>query len=527
VSVLARATPAALALAGALLALTACGGGGAIPPNQIVRDRFPAGRSDVTLTTADRVAGGPCSVSTDGSIWYALPSATLPPVDFTHVRCAAVATIAADATPPPPQWSQPSGSTQAMFVATSLQEAYSFAGLQKIEAIATNAGVPVTWLIGNSQYLRDNADFYNAAHARNGDDVELTHDAELYRLAAASLPWFTPSVSVEGAGHERDIAGALRLGDRAFWGITWNSHGTDNTSDLGAPWGSFCADVSSYKRPSPSGDCSIVSFEWTARDLTRAFFANTNRAGYSAEAAYSSDPDDVLLRGGFNSTSGAAYVRRLVDAYAAAGTSQPLVMMSQQESLDQGTRGAAGDDVLLAALYDQAQRDRMKPLTLRRAASAAASFSANPRAIAFPYVAGGTPTAYNGVDFTPATIDYHDDAAGMTFVSGHTLPARIFEYAQDPSSAFDRPLQQFASPTPELTGVAVANGTLTLRFNAPQAMHYGIALWTDPALLEISGSGVTPAGRAGVVIAFDLPPGESDRTVLCSACTSTTFPYSL
>jgi len=518
----------ALSIVTLLVVLNGCGGG-ATTPGRIPQMQYSTGRTDVPLTTADRSAGGPCSVSSDGVLWYTLPNGAFPPIDFSHVQCTAPATITADAQPPLPQWAQPNGATQAIFVATSLQEAYSFSGMQAIEQIAAGAGVPVTWMIGNPQYLNQNATFYNAAHASNGDDVELEDSPTLRQLAAQTLPWYAPSVSVEGAGRERNISGALALGDRAFWGITWNSHGTDNTSDLGAPWGSYCADVSSYKRPSPSGDCSLVSFEWTARDLTRAVFANTNPLGYSAEAAYSSDPDDILLRGGFDPAAGATYARRLVDAYAAAGTSQPLVMISQQESVDEGTRGSSGDDLILTSLYQQAKLDGMTPMTLRQAATAGATFSGAARSIAFPFIPGGAPTSYNGNAFTPATIDYHDNAAGMTFISGHSLPARIFEYAQDPTSAFNRPLQETdaASPVyPDLTSVVASNGILTFYFNAPVALHFGVALWADASRLSISGTNVTPAGHAGVVMAFDLPAGSSTQSIRCQGCTSTTFTYS-
>ncbi len=512
-----------------LLALAGCAGGGANTPLVARPSEYLAGRTDVALTTADRSSSGACSVSSDGLIWYTLPNGPFPPLDFEHVQCAVPTTIAADVTPPTPAWSQPSGSTQAIFVATSLQETYSLTGMEAIERIASSAGVPISWLIGNPRYLEQNATFYNAAHARNGDDVELENAPGLYQLAATLLPWYAPAVSVEGAGHERNIAGARALRNRAYWGITWNSHGTDNTSDLGAPWGSYCADASSYKRPSPSGDCSFVALEWTARDLTRAFLADTHAAGYSAEAAFSSDPDDILLRGGFDLASGADYARRLVDAYAAAGTSQPLVMMSQQESIDEGTRGSAGDDFVLTALYEQAKRDGMKAMTLRQAAAVAGSFSENSRAIAFPFIPGGVPTSYNGVAFTPATIDYHDRAVGMTFVAGHTLPMRLFAYAQDSVSTFDHALRQIdvtSAAYPRLTSVAVSNGTLNFHFDAPQALRFGVALWNDPAALGISGMNVTRAGRAGAVVAFDLPAGPSDQSIMCSSCTSTTFAYS-
>ena len=61
----------------------------------------------------------------------------------------------------------------------------------------------------------------------------------------------------------------------------------------------------------------------------------------------------------------------------------PSSMMSQQESMDEATHGAADDDVL-SALYQEAVQDGMKGVTLSQALNLAKSFSAQPRAIAFP-----------------------------------------------------------------------------------------------------------------------------------------------
>jgi hypothetical protein len=507
------------------LFLSGCGGSVTVPNH----DTFGIGTSSVALTTADITQGGPCSVSVDGFVWYALQNGIVPPIDFEHVNCKAPATISSSAVPAPPNWSRPSAPTQALFVATSLQEAYSLQGMQQIAGLAQSAKIPVTWMIGNPTYITNNSAYYNELHTEYGDDVQLEESASLYDLARQQFSWYVPAVSVEGAGRERNIAGGIGLGNGGFWGITWNSHGTDNTSDEGAPWGTYCADVTSYKRPSPNGNCDLVAFEWTARDLTRSYLANTNAQGYSAEAAFSTDPDDVLQRGGFDPESGAAYERAMVDAYAAAGVSQPLVMMSQQESMDEATYSAT-DDVVLGAIYQEAVKVGMKTVTLSEALGLAKSFSAKPRAIAFPFIPGGMETSYNGVPFTPATIDFHDDAAGMTFISGHTLPSRLYEYAQDPVSIFTQTLVETlpSSPTyPVLTGVTAAAGSLVFSFQAPQAMHFGIALWSDPATLGLTGSNATPAGHAGAVVTFDLPAGKSTQIVPCAECKSTTLPYSL
>ncbi|MBD5656003.1 MAG: hypothetical protein IAI50_12615 [Candidatus Eremiobacteraeota bacterium] len=499
-----------------------------VPMPATPRAEFPGGETSVSLSTADRASGGPCTVSVDGFVWYALGEGAVAPIDFQHVRCAAPGTLDGNVLPAIPSWAKATGPTEAIFVATSLQETYSLAGMQNIARVARGYGIPVTWLVGTLNYLRRNAVYYNAKHAEFGDDVELENKPALYAPAHRLLPWYSPAVSIEGAGHERNIARAMSSGNDAFWGITWNSHGTDSTSDEGAPWGTYCADVTAYKRPSPSGECSLLAFEWTARDLTRAYFARTNRSGYSAEAAFSTDPDDVVERAGFAPADGAAYVTALVDAYAAAGAHMPLVMVSQQETADQGA-AALRDGVILDALYGEAKRVGMRVMTLRQAAVAARAFSAQPRAIAFPYIPGGNTSRRNGVAFFPATIDYHDDAAGMTFASGHTLPDRVFDYAKNPVATFDRPLvatRPGDAAYPSLKDVAVHDGRLAFTFDAPVATHFGVAVWTDPRELGALGGNVTPAGNAGFVAAFDLPQGPSVQNVPCPRCSSTTFPFS-
>lgn len=80
------------------------------------------------------------------------------------------------------------------------------------------------------------------------------------------------------------------------------------------------------------------------------------------------------------------------------------------------------------------------------------------------------------------------------------------------------------SQLPALTNVAVG-GNISFQFTAPVPLHYGVALWTDPAALGLSGSGVHTAGRAGVVLIFDLQAGQNQITFACAHCSSTTFPY--
>lgn len=494
-----------------LLSLAACGGGGlpTVPPPE---------PSIAGVGVFDGSVGG-CTVSYDGLIWYDVPSGPFSPIDIRSSRCS-VANLERNANAIIPKWAIPNGSTKAIFVATSLQQAYSVSGMQKLEADASSARVPMTWMIGNSAYFA-NASLYNQYHAQNGDDVETGELGPPIAQMQSYFPWYVPHVSVDGAGHERSPSTDVAAGFQGFWGITWDSRGIDGTDDEGAPWGEYCADVTSYKRPDPNGDCSFIAYEWTARDLTRAYLSGL-------DYWFSTDPDDILIRAGFDPASGAQYEREIIDAYAAAGENTPFVVMSQQESADEGNYPS--DDQLMTALYQEAVKDGMKLDTFASVNADAKTFGAQPRAVAFPYLTGGNlvpSPELNGGTLYPATIDYHDNNVGMTFLAGHTTPTRVFEYAADPQSFYDVPLAQLsAAQTPTLSGVAVANGSITFAFSAPAAIYYGVAIWADPSVLGITGAAVTPAGSAGVVLTFQLQEGVNDISFPCPGCTGTTFAYS-
>ena len=464
------------------------------PPARIVVDR----------------SSRPCTVSYDGFVWYRLPPGIFPPVEARYAKCG-LESLSQVATPPLPSWSIPTGKTQTRFIATSLQQTVSLPGMQSLERDAADHHVPITWMIGNLGYIPF-ARTYNAYHAKNGDDVQSAFFPSLHLAIAGALPWYVPRVSVMSAGTERLIPQGLYPGEHAFWGIAWNSNGTDGTADIGAPWGTYCADVKSYKRPQPDGGCDLLAFEWTARDLTRAYMSGR-------EDAFSTDPDDLLHRGGFTVGSAVRYVRHLVDAYAAAGQSQPIAMVVQQETHDETFFGSTP---IMDAIFSQATRDGMTAETLGEAASDARTFSAAPRAVAFPFIPGGKPALY------PATIDYHDTKAGMTFVGGHTMPSRIFRYADYPVSRFNRPLPQVPSALmPLLKDASASGGWLTLSIFAPVAIRAGAAIWASPADTKLRGPGTIRAGRAATILVFDLKRGNNAVRYRCGACNGLVFDYSM
>lgn len=458
-----------------------------------------------------------CAVSYDGFVWYTVNAGSFAPIDVAHEQCASDA-LQAKGTPIIPAWAKPSGPTQTIFVAASLQEKLPLGGMPILENVAQAHHIPVTWLVGSTAYLTDVAP-YNAEHAQNGDDVQGEPGFE--SLLAKDFPWYKPRVlaQIDDGRNPAGPAASMPLGETAFWGITWNNLGVDTLEDYGSPWGSYCADVSSFKRPAPDGSCALLGFEWTARDLDRAYYTGQ-------VASFSTDPDDLLQRAGFTAQTAVPYVDALIDAYAAAGQGQPIAIVSQQESQEMFN---AGDPQIMDALYARAVADGMKIETLAQASVDARTFSASPRAVAFPFIAGGKNIAsalVGNATVFPSTIDYVDSASGMTFIGGHTLPSRVFRYADYPVSSDGTPMPTVpASQLPSLTNVAAGNGSISFQFNAPAALHYGVALWTDPAMLGITGNGVHPAGRAGVVLTFDLQPGTNQITFACSGCSSTTFPY--
>jgi hypothetical protein len=454
----------------------------------------------------DRLAAtAACRVSSDGAVWYRVPVGAFSPLEVIANDCPAqsLGTVAA----PVPSWAKPNGPTQAVFSAVSLVEKPRVGPLEPIADVAHAAGVPLTYLLG-WEWVPANVPIIEAEHAR-GDDVQVS--PSIVAQARAAWPWYQPVVSVLGAGWERHIDLTLATKLPAFWGITWNSAGTDLTSDRGAPWGVYCADPRSYKRPAPAGRCDLLGIEWTARDLTMAYESGR-------EDAYSTDPDDVRLRAGLSPPAAAEYERELVDAYAAAGETTPVLMVAQEEAAE--FAGASAEDgPILSALYDEARRDGMAVTTLANAVNRLAPTAARARVIAFPALAASG-------RYGPATIDAHDGHVAMTFRAANLMPDRVFAYDRAATSAYNVPVPQLgAAEMPRLLGVDVAGGVVTLRFNAPVATRFGAAFWADPAVVGWTSPNVLPAGRAGAVAFFDLAAGDNTITLGCRACTSATFDY--
>ena len=448
----------------ATLFLTACGGGGGssvIPPDGSNAINFQG-------SLVSTLSGGTnCRVTADNLLWYTVPQGHFSPIDYLSGACDKPGTFGLDSGSIA-SWAKPTGVTQAMVAIASVVYGAPLAGITTMASLAHATNAPVTWLDGELSAVTAGAD-YNSYHTQYGDDVSTTYIA----LSAfeSALSWVAPGVADEGVDHERMTSNDTAVGDFSFWGIAWNSHGVDGTYDEGAPWGSYCTDLNSYKRPNPQSGCPLVSVEWTARDLTRAYLSNR-------EDIFSTDPDDVTIRGGMSTATATAYERAIVDAYAAAGQTQPLTMVLQQESTE--TEEYPADPPILTALYQEAQADGLKPVTLAQAAKAQQTNGNQTRVIAFP----GIPVAnYAAV---PATIDFHDTNVGMTFVAGKAAPERVFEFAKETTSVYDLGVPQLTQ-MPTITAVAASAGSLhSISLHPPQrnmASLFGriLAFWAIPA----------------------------------------------
>lgn len=486
----------ALAFALPLVALASCA-------RQAAETHAPPHLIPQRVATA-LIANAPCRASADGVVWYAIRPGVFPPLRLSYLDCPDGGELAGAPWIPFPRWARAPARTQTRFVAGTLQDEYSRGGSFAMETLARAAGIPMTWMIGNLRSWHDNLDIYLRGRAA-GDDIEIEPYDDLLASVRRNIPSFEPMASIEGAGHERYIDAALHRGSHAIWGITWNSSGIDLTVDRGAPWGAYCADVVSYKRPARDGRCDLLSIEWTARDLTRAY--DTNH-----EEAYSTDPDDLQYRASLLPDEAAHYAERLMDAYAAAGEFRPLLVMAQEES---GLMGdAPGSRRILSAMYARAKRDGIRMTTMRAVAAEGARVARLPRAVAFPYLPTYAPFQRVLEPLGTATIDYVDEHIAVTFVAPCTTPERVFDYDLANRSTFDQAIPQpdpFEAPA--LMAAGADRDGLWLRVSSPRRQHYAFAFWSDPDAVGADSPAAVRAGRAGFVVPVDLVPGISDVRV--------------
>ena len=101
---------------------------------------------------------------------------------------------------------------------------------------------PVTWMLGDLWWLGLDQ-YYNRYHSSNGDDVEAEYFASLHQRMRVSMPWYVPSVSVAGAGEERDLQRAAAFGERARFGVSRGTATAPMTRTTGALRGARIAPI--------------------------------------------------------------------------------------------------------------------------------------------------------------------------------------------------------------------------------------------------------------------------------------------
>jgi hypothetical protein len=114
----------------------------------------------------------------------------------------------------------------------------------------------------------------------------------------------------------------------------------------------------------------------------------------------------------------------------------------------------------------------------------------------------------------------------MTFLAGHALPTRVFDYSKQSRSRYDRSLAQLSvSEMPRALGARVLQGRIQFTIAAPRDMPYALALWSDASRLRLTPGTAIAAGRAGVVVPVRLRRGVQTITLRCAGCSTSVLPY--
>lgn len=169
--------------------------------------------------------------------------------------------------------------------------------------------VPVTWLV-NPKSAMIEKELLTGFHEEHGDIVgyKLNFDGHSIKrhpglmvpgskdelkahvtreigLIRDILPW--ADVQIVGTGYRSNslVSTMEELGLTGLWGNCVFQIGTDGITDFGAPWGQWYVNPDNFKKPKRVMG-KVISLEWTARDLNKAFH-------YGQAEAYSTDPNDA------------------------------------------------------------------------------------------------------------------------------------------------------------------------------------------------------------------------------------------
>lgn len=400
----------------------------------------------------------------------------------------------------------------------------SLSGMQRLAELVHGYGIPVTWLVTPTSASLAAKELTHW-HEKFGDEVALAPPelsltpaddkppyserrdrlVRLRRELCEVLPWTKCTVF---SGHtDPEVAKlGLEIGFEGVWGYCWEQIDVDGITDRGCPWG--CYYINPEDRRRPAWGKSIVSFEWTARDLIKAF-----HSGHSS--LWSTDPNDVA-RSRLCAWDQIDYWKGLADNYVRNARYNPHVFLVQQQEshemeIGPGWRCYTEEDIQESLVMLDAFLYYIKPHIVAMTLPDIAHLYRN------HYHA--TPSSYMLWHDTPAprpldeynwnhcvgpwpkTFLFFDREVQLVFVDGRVQPICIRNY--------QRPWQYgeyYAEPNiprPYLVRDTRYHWRreIEIRVESPTDLPYGLVLWEDFSLYQI---GTAPGLVEGKIIPHEL-----------------------
>ncbi len=412
-------------------------------------------------------------------------------------------------------------------------------GMQLLADTLHPHGVRITWIVGgeSARIAREPLTRWHECH---GDDIAVhtpplagALDAKRSQMLAEreavlkALPWSRATIAASGHT-DPEIAAVLEdTGFEGLWGFCWEQIDVDAISDRGCPWGFYYMDRAQRLRPAQGR--GVIGMEWTARDLLKSFHSGN-------PCLYSTDPNDVG-RGGLCSWENIAYWERMADNYLRNTRYNDHVFLLQHQEAHEMERTPGGfcssppgifqcyteEDIRESAVmldrFAAYIEGRASMLTLAQAATLYRERYAHTASSYMLWEDAPTP-AYNP-DYAwstpigpwPKTFLHCGRGAQMMFIEGKVEPVCIRNY--------ERPYaygEFFAEPTIPRTRLVhdTRHGwsrDIEIRVDSPRAMPYGLALWNDYSLYQISDAPGLVEGkilpRELMFLRYDLEPGEN------------------
>ena len=373
-------------------------------------------------------------------------------------------------------------------------------------------GVPVTWLV-TPDSARVAARELTMWHDEYGDDVAVappelslsivdtkpeytTRRDRLARLREEirrTLPWAECTV---GSGHTDPeiVRMCEEVGIEGMWGLCWEQIDVDDISDRGCPWGSYYMHQEDRLRPAEGR--SLLSFEWTARDLLKSF-----HSGYAS--LYSTDPNDVA-RSSLCSWEDIRYWEGLADNYIRnTRYNDHVFMVQQQEShemeIADGWRCYTEEDIRESAVMLDAFLRYIRPRAVVKTLPEVVRlyrerYDRTPSSYMLwedspvPHRPNSDYNWNSCVGPWPKTFLFFDREAQMMFVDGKVEPQCIRNY--------HLPWQYgefYAEPrVPRAYLVRETKYAwrreIEISVTSPKAMPYGMTLWQDYSLYQIGNA---------------------------------------